>query len=216
MELPMAWSHQELTIDTNAIEVPLQVLAIHTRWADRTPYQEVKGLIDAVKRETGRGPRDLASALGIGPTAWLNYAKGRSLDIPSKVVESIRTVLARTKAQSTAIAIARPSEPLSWPEVELLPVTKLLDYWGRLLAGDEPNSQERDLLLCKLFTLKPLSYTERWEKCPPVTLVTLDTWRSGVAAGRTLAVADRQRLHAIVLAQLEIETRRREGTRLRA
>ena len=216
MELPMVWSHEEASVDINALELPLQVLAIHTRWADRVPYQEVKGLIDAVKRETGRGPRDLASALGIGPTAWLNYAKARSVDIPSKVVESMRTVLARTKAQSTAIATAKPSEPLSWQEVELLPITKLLDYWGRLLAGDEPNPQERDLLLCKLFSLKPLSYTERWRKCPPVTLVTLDTWRSGVAAGRTLAVADREALHAIVLAQLEIETRRRDGARLRA
>ncbi len=212
----MAWSHEEPTIDIEAIELPIQVLAIHSRWADRKPLQEVKGLIDAVRRATGRGPRDIASALGIGPTAWLTYAKGRSVDIPSKVVESMRTVLARTKAQSTAIATAKPSEPLSWQEVELLPISKLLDYWGRLLAGDEPDSQERDLLLCKLFSLKPLSYTERWRKCPPVTLVTLDTWRSGVAAGRTLAVADRQRLHAIVLAQLEIETRRRDGMRLRS
>lgn len=216
MELPMVWSHQEPAIDINAIELPLQILAIHTRWADRVPYQEVKGLIDAVKRETGRGPRDLANALGVGPTAWLSYAKGRAVDIPSKVVKSMRTVLARTKAQSAAIATAEPGEPLPWQEVELLPITKLLDYWGRLLAGDEPNLQERDLLLCKLFSLKPLSYTERWRKCPPVTLVTLDTWRSGVAAGRTLSVADRESLHTIVLAQLEIETGRRDGMRLRS
>jgi hypothetical protein len=185
--------------------------AARARYAKtRVAFDEIKPRLRELEQCAGLAPEDLARTLGMAFSAWYRLTMGVVETISEEAVQKMDETIELSRSQARAARKAPASQPLAWTDLTYVHPRDLCDYWVRLLGLTSASRPEQDLALSTLFgspSLQRIALGKTEARRP--SRRTIGQWRTVEGPRRTISMAQREKLHALVLAALQ--SRGQEG-----